>query len=97
MREIRKVTCVVTAGLMLAAAGQRAAADSRLLPIPAYNAVNMRSGTRINQFDLSLFIRNLTDSAPSLDLSAGTYYDPQDWTNVTLRPRTYGATLTWRN
>jgi hypothetical protein len=23
--------------------------------------------------------------------------DPQDWSNATLRPRTYGATVTWRN
>ena len=25
------------------------------------------------------------------------YYDPQDWQNVTLRPRTYGLTAIWRN
>ncbi|MEP6547839.1 MAG: TonB-dependent receptor [Gammaproteobacteria bacterium] len=71
--------------------------DPRLLPIPAFNVVNMRLGARFNQFDVSVFVQNVTDSAPALDLSAGTYYDPQDWSSATLRPRTYGATFTWRN
>ena len=71
--------------------------DSRLKPVPAFSVVNLRLGARFSDFDLSLFIQNLTDAAPALDLSAGSYYDPQDWSNATLRPRTYGLTMTWRN
>ena len=71
--------------------------DPRLLPIPAFNVVNMRLGARFSGFDVSFFVQNLSDSQPALDLSAGTFYDPQDWSNATLRPRTYGLTFTWRN
>jgi len=71
--------------------------DSRLKPVPAFSVVNLRVGARFSDIDLSLFIQNLTDAAPALDLSAGSYYDPQDWSNATLRPRTYGLTMTWRN
>ncbi len=70
--------------------------DPRLLPIPAYSIVNLRVGARLDDFDLSLFVQNLTDKAPALNLFAGDYYDPQDWTNGSLRPRTYGITLGWR-
>ncbi len=68
--------------------------DPRLLPVPAYNVVNMRLGARFSGFDVSLFVQNLTDSQPWLDLFAGSYYDPQDWSTSTLRPRTYGLTFT---
>ena len=71
--------------------------DSRLKPVPAYGVLNARFGARFGNVDLSLFVNNVTDAAPALDLSAGTFYDPQDWLNVSLRPRTYGLTLTWRN
>ncbi len=71
--------------------------DPRLKPVPAFSVVNLRLGARFSNFDLSLFIQNLTDAAPALDLSSSTSYDPQDWSNATLRPRTYGLTMTWRN
>ena len=70
--------------------------DARLLPVPAYNQVNLRLGARQNKFDLSLFVQNLTNARPALELFAGGYYDPQDWQTYTLRPRTYGVTLAWR-
>ena len=70
--------------------------DPRLKPIPAYGVVNVRLGTRFDQFDVSLFVDNLTNSAPDLELTSSTYYDPQDWQNTTLRPRTYGLTVAWR-
>ncbi len=69
--------------------------DPRLLPIPAYNLVNARMGVRVNKFDFSLFVQNLTNSRPALELGAGSYYDPQDWSTYTLRPRTYGITVAW--
>ena len=71
--------------------------DPLLKPIPSFDAVNLRFGTRIGGLDLSFFVQNLTDSAPALELSHGTWYDPQDWQNISLRPRTYGITAIWRN
>ncbi len=71
--------------------------DPRLKPIPAYDVLNLRFGARFGNFDVSLFVQNVQDRAPALELSASTYYDPQDWQNVTLRPRTYGLTMMWHN
>jgi outer membrane receptor protein involved in Fe transport len=70
--------------------------DARLRPIPAYSVVNLRLGARLDDFDLSMFVQNLTNKAPWLDLDASGYYDPQDWTNASLRPRTFGFTIAWR-
>ncbi len=71
--------------------------DARLRPVPAYNVLNARLGARVDQLDVSLFIQNLTNARPSLNLNAGNYYDPQDWQDITLRPRTYGVTVSWRH
>ena len=70
--------------------------DSLLKPVPAYGVLNLRLGSRFSGYDLSFFVHNLTDAAPALELYHSTFYDPQDWQNVSLRPRTYGLTLTWR-
>jgi outer membrane receptor protein involved in Fe transport len=72
--------------------------DSLLRPAPAYSMVNARLGARLMGLDVSLFVNNLTDSAPLLIGAAHSIvYDPQDWTPQALRPRTYGLTLTYRN
>jgi outer membrane receptor protein involved in Fe transport len=72
--------------------------DPLLRPVPAYDVVNLRLGARFSGFDLSVFVQNLTNSAPNLAPlnSHSTTYDPQDWRNTTLRPRTFGVTGTWR-
>jgi iron complex outermembrane receptor protein len=70
--------------------------DPRLKPIPAYGVLNLRLGTQFDAFDVSLFVDNVTNSAPDLELTSSTYYDPQDWQNLTLQPRTFGLTMTWR-
>lgn len=70
--------------------------DPRLKPIPAYGVLNLRFGTQFDAFDVSLFVDNVTNSAPDLELTSSTYYDPQDWQNLTLQPRTFGLTMTWR-
>jgi len=70
--------------------------DARLKPIPAYSLLNARLGARFDKLDVSLFVQNLTNARPALYLSAGRYYDPQDWQMSTLRPRTYGLTVAWR-
>ena len=71
--------------------------DPRLKPIPAYGVLNARLGARFDKLDVSFFIQNLTNARPALYLFAGSYYDPQDWQARTLRPRTYGLTVAWRN
>jgi iron complex outermembrane recepter protein len=67
-----------------------------LSPVPAYNVLNARIGLSLAGADISVFVENVTDENPPLDLDGGGFYDPQDWTNVTLRPRTYGLTATYR-
>ena len=71
--------------------------DPRLQPTEAYAITNFRLGARIDSYDVSLFVQNLTNEAPRLELSAGSYYDPQDWSDIALRPRTLGLTVTWRH
>ena len=70
--------------------------DPRLLPIPTYDVLNLRFGARLSGVDVSVFVNNVQDRAPHLSLTSSTTYDPQDWQDVTLRPRTYGLTLTYR-
>jgi outer membrane receptor protein involved in Fe transport len=71
--------------------------DPLLQPIPAYGVCNLRFGARFGRFDVSAFVQNVADAAPALELTRSELYDPQDWQNVTLRPRTYGLTAIWRN
>ncbi len=70
--------------------------DPLLQPIPAYGVLNLRVGERFGGVDVSLFVQNASDAKPALQLTRSIIYDPQDWQNVTLRPRMYGVTLTWR-
>ncbi len=70
--------------------------DPRLKPTEAYGVVNLRLGMQFGDWDVSLFGQNLTNESPRLELSASSYYDPQDWSDVALRPRTIGLTATWR-
>jgi outer membrane receptor protein involved in Fe transport len=65
-------------------------------PVPGYGVLNLRLGSRFSGVDLSFFVHNLTNVAPSLELSHSTFYDPQDWQSVAMRPRTYGLTFTLR-
>jgi hypothetical protein len=71
--------------------------DPLLKPVPSFDEVNLRLGARFGSADVSLFVQNLTDAAPALELSHSTYYDPQDWQNISLRARTIGITVMWRN
>ena len=71
--------------------------DPRLKPAEAFGLANLRLGGRYGNYDLSLFVLNLTNESPRRELFAGSYYDPQDWEDVALRPRTWGLTVSWRN
>lgn len=64
--------------------------------VPAYSVVNARVGLEVAGADVSLFIDNLTDENPNLNLNHSDTFDLQDWSNSTLRARTYGLTVTYR-
>jgi len=70
--------------------------DPRLKPQESFGLLNLRLGVQYNNWDVSLFAQNLTNESPRLELSASSYYDPQDWSDVALRPRMVGLTATWR-
>lgn len=68
--------------------------DPLLLPQEATSLVNMRLGIRRDQLDASVFVNNLLDEQPILNLAhAGVpgYF----WTASTFRPRTIGVTVTY--
>lgn len=67
-----------------------------LRPVRAYSIVNARLGVILGAADVSLFMDNVSDAHPDLALTGGTGADPYHWTNTTLRPRTYGVTMTYR-
>jgi outer membrane receptor protein involved in Fe transport len=69
--------------------------DPLLKPTPAYNLLNLRLGTQFRDFDLNVFVNNLTNSAPNVRLWSEAPIQSQDWHSITIRPRTYGLTLTW--
>ncbi|HVW70265.1 MAG TPA: TonB-dependent receptor [Steroidobacteraceae bacterium] len=73
--------------------------DPLLFPNPSYSLTNARLGWRVAGLDVSLFVNNLTGAHPWINNGTphSTYYDPQDWYLVALRPRTYGLTVTYRN
>ncbi len=71
--------------------------DPRLRPQEAFDLMNLRLGARYQNYDFSLFVLNLTNEAPRREQVAGSYYDPQDWEDVAIRPRTWGLTVAWRN
>ena len=66
--------------------------DPGLLPDPSTNVVNLRTGLRLNAFDVSLFANNLADTHPQLSLLHTNPGDPR-FQAVTLRPLTVGITV----
>ena len=69
--------------------------DFALIPDPATNLVSMRAGLTINKWDLAVFVDNLLDSHPQLDLThqdSGTAL----FEARTFRPRTVGLSASFR-
>jgi iron complex outermembrane receptor protein len=69
--------------------------DPGLVPQPETNIVNLRAGTTIDRFSVSIFAENLLNSHPQLNLShqdSGTLL----YEATTLRPRTVGITAVYR-
>jgi outer membrane receptor protein involved in Fe transport len=69
--------------------------DPGLVPEPSTNVLTLRAGTTFDKFDASIFVDNLLNSHPQLDLNH------QDEFTVlyeasTLRPRTFGLTVTYQ-
>jgi len=69
--------------------------DSGLVPNPATNLVSARLGINLNRVDVALFVDNLFDSHPQLNLnhqdSATTLYEA-----TTFRPRTVGLSANFK-
>jgi iron complex outermembrane receptor protein len=62
---------------------------------PAYSTLNARLGLTVDRFDLSVFVTNITDAHPYLALMPASQPIPNDpvWAATTIRPRTFGLTL----
>ena len=74
---------------------QTAYYDPGLVPDPATNLVGMRAGMKFDHFDLALYVDNLLDSHPQLDLqhedSGTALYEA-----TTFRPRTVGLAADYK-
>ncbi len=68
--------------------------DPDLVPDQSTNVVSLRTGLRLSNMDLSLFVDNLTNTHPQLSLEHTNPGDPR-FQAVTLRPRTIGLTATF--
>jgi iron complex outermembrane receptor protein len=75
---------------------RNASYDPNLYPLPAFGFASLRLGTRFNGLDASVFVDNLTNTHPVTSrltdvVGVGSYR------NGTLRPRTFGLTVTYRH
>ena len=65
-----------------------------------YHVVNLRAGMQVEQFDISVFTKNLFNAQPELGLfesvTAFSGAGPNLVSGFTLRPRSYGLTVTAR-
>ena len=69
--------------------------DGGLLPEPATNRVSIRAGATFNKVNVVLFVENLLNSNPQLDLNHQDS-DTLLYEATTFRPRTVGITATYR-
>ena len=69
--------------------------DGGLVPEPATNVFTIRAGTTIKKINFALFMDNVFNAHPQLDLN---HQDDQTllYEATTLRPRTIGLTATYR-
>ena len=69
--------------------------DPGLVPDPATNLVGMRAGMTFDKFDLALYVDNLLDSQPQLDLQ---HQDGSTalYEATTFRPRTVGLSMDYK-
>lgn len=69
--------------------------DPHLVPDPATNFVSMRAGTTIGDWDFALFMENVLDAHPQLDLNHQDQYT-ELYEATTFRPRTTGIAINYR-
>jgi len=69
--------------------------DPGLVPEPSTNVLTLRAGTTFNSFDVSVFMDNVLNSHPTLDLNHQDEYTLL-YEASTLRPRTFGITATYQ-
>ncbi len=73
-----------------------AGADPTIGRAPALTNLDLRAGIRLDNIDASIFVSNVTDTRPRF----GTYRNTLStsiYNSVTVRPRTVGLTVTYRN
>lgn len=68
--------------------------NPNISPVPATQILNARAGVRVLNWDVSLFVNNVTDAHPHLDLTES-IRQPL-YTDWTFRPRTIGVTAAYR-
>ena len=66
--------------------------DPYTYPNPSYGLLNLRLGWRLGGSDLSLFVNNVNDAHPILNINRSLFYSPYLWLGSAIRPRTYGVT-----
>jgi iron complex outermembrane recepter protein len=69
--------------------------DPALVPDPATNFVSVRAGTNIGNWDLALFMQNVMNAHPQLDLNHQDQYT-ELFEATTFRPRTTGIAINYR-
>lgn len=69
--------------------------DPAIPRAPSSSQLDLRAGVRFNDIDVSLFATNLLNAHPFLGQVHSTLADP-NLRSVTLRPRTFGLTVTMR-
>ncbi len=70
-----------------------------LSPTPNYTTVNVRAGVQIDNYDVSLFIDNLTNQDVLFNAANSSVFtggSRQVWTASTIRPRTIGLFVSYR-
>src|SRR5262249_26351517 len=69
--------------------------DGGLVPEPQINRLSIRGGMSFDRFNVALFMDNVLNAHPELDLN----HQDEDtllYEASTLRPRTFGLTVTYR-
>lgn len=69
--------------------------DPGLVPEPSTNVLTLRAGATFNNFDASVFMDNVLNSHPTLDLNHQDEFTLL-YEASTLRPRTFGLTVTYQ-
>ena len=70
--------------------------DPLVPPSQAYDQVSLRAGARFHGIDLSVFVFNLLNQTPRISLVRYPSVYLSNFVETTLRPRTFGATATYR-